>query len=120
MRLLQMRLCVREMTSSGGITAANGALLEVALQNIAPRESVSTKYAHVGSVTSVYMKSESLLVGEILCLTSEQVAFQMLGMKVCFCAVRTGKFSLGIFLGNQCTFCRTRTWTDWLSPWSTR
>ena len=58
MRFLQMSLRVRQVASSSGVAAANGALLEVTFQDITPGESVSTKYAHIRSVASVCTKLE--------------------------------------------------------------
>jgi hypothetical protein len=68
------------MASTSGITTANGAFLEMALQNVAPRESVTTKYTHVRSVSSV----------------SKKVALEMFSMEVSLGAVRTGEFSISI------------------------
>lgn len=48
-----MRLSVRQMAGACWIATADGTLLEVALQDVTPRKSVSTKYAHVRSISSI-------------------------------------------------------------------
>jgi hypothetical protein len=84
------------MASTSGITTANGAFLEMALQNVAPRESVTTKYTHVRSVSSVCSKLDLLNTGRTFKLTSKEVALEMFSMEVSLGAVRTGEFSISI------------------------
>jgi hypothetical protein len=51
-----MSLSMRQMAGTGWITTTNGTFLEMALQNIAPREGITTKYAHVRSISSMSKK----------------------------------------------------------------
>lgn len=52
-----VRVCVpslmRQMVGSGGITAPDGALLEVSLQNVTAREGVFAEMTHIRAVSSV-------------------------------------------------------------------
>ena len=47
---------MRQMAGTGWITTTNGTFLEMALQNIAPREGIATKYAHIRSISSICAK----------------------------------------------------------------
>lgn len=51
--LLQMRLRVRQMAGPGGVSTADRAFLEVALEDIAPRKRIAAENAHVWAVASV-------------------------------------------------------------------
>lgn len=51
--LLHMSLGVRQVASAGGVTTANGALLEVTLENVASGEGVPAEDTHVGAITGV-------------------------------------------------------------------
>lgn len=59
--LLNVRMRVREMASSSGVTTANGALLEVTLQNVTSRERIAAEDAHVRAVASVFMGRVSMI-----------------------------------------------------------
>lgn len=51
--LLQVRLRVGQMAGPGGVTAADRAFLEMALEDIAPRKRITAENAHVWAVASV-------------------------------------------------------------------
>ena len=51
--LLQMRLRVRQMAGPGGVSTADRAFLEVALEDIASRKRIAAENAHVWAVASV-------------------------------------------------------------------
>ena len=79
-RFLQMSLSVRQMAGSSWIATTNGAFLEMALQDVAPGESVTAKYTHVRSVSSVCSRLDLLNRRKTFKLTSKKVALQMLCM----------------------------------------
>lgn len=51
--LLNVGLRVGQVASSGGVSTTNGALLEVALQNITSRKRIAAEYTHIGAVAGV-------------------------------------------------------------------
>lgn len=51
--LLDMRLRMRQVAHTSRVSTANGALLEVTLQDVASREGVAAENTHVRAVTSV-------------------------------------------------------------------
>lgn len=51
--LLDMGLGVRQMAGASGVTATNGALDEMTLQNITSREGITAQDTHVGAVAGV-------------------------------------------------------------------
>lgn len=51
--LFNVSLRVGQVASSCGVSTANGALLEVALQNVTSRKRITAKHAHVGAITSI-------------------------------------------------------------------
>lgn len=51
--LLHVSLGVRQVAGASGVTTANGALLEVTLENVASGEGVPAEDTHVGAITSV-------------------------------------------------------------------
>jgi len=91
------------MTGTCWVTTTNGAFLEMSLQNITSGEGIAAQNTHIWSVSSV----------------SEKMTLQMLSMKVCLCAVRAGKFSIGVFGWNQRVLTsasrgyRGSTWSTW-------
>ena len=56
--LLQMLLRVLQVVGASGVTAANGALLEMALQDITSAEGVLAQMALVGSLAGVCVTSD--------------------------------------------------------------
>lgn len=52
--ILNMSLRMGQVAHSVGISTANGALLEVALQNITSRKGILAKYTRIRAVTSIY------------------------------------------------------------------
>ena len=58
---LQMSLRMRQMAGSGGIATADGAFLEVSLENITPRKRIPTENTHIWAVAGVLkVKSASI------------------------------------------------------------
>ena len=55
-RFFKMSLGMGQMASTSWIATTNGTFLEVAFQDVAPRESVTAKYTHVRSISSVCSK----------------------------------------------------------------
>ena len=51
--LLDMRMGMRKMAGSSGVSAANGALLKVTLENVTAGKRIATQHAHVRAVASV-------------------------------------------------------------------
>lgn len=51
--LLDMGLRVGQMASARGVAAADGALLEVTLEDVASGEGIPAEDTHVGAITSV-------------------------------------------------------------------
>ena len=96
-----LRLCmfldvggrVGQVACSGRIAATNRTLLEVALENIAPRKGITTQHAHVRAFASV----------------SKAVALQVLGMEVRLGAMRAREFAIGVLDRNGGAFCSTRS-----------
>lgn len=56
--LLQMLLRVLQVVGASGVTAANGALLEMALQDVTSAEGVLAQVALVGSLARVCVMSD--------------------------------------------------------------
>jgi len=83
--LLDVRLRVGQMASSGGVSTADRALLEVALQNITSRKRIAAKDTHVWAIAGV----------------SQKMALQMLGVKIGLCAVRAWEFAISILHWND-------------------
>lgn len=52
-RFFKVSLGMGQMASTSWIATTNGTFLEVAFQDVAPRESVTAKYTHVWSISSV-------------------------------------------------------------------
>lgn len=78
------------MTSAGRISATNGALLEVTLEDVATRKCIVTKDAHVWAITGV----------------SQHVTLQMFCVKVGLGAVWARKFAISILLRDLTAFWR--------------
>lgn len=51
------------MASTSWIATTNGAFLEMAFQDVAPREGITTKYTHVRSIPSVCSKLDLISTG---------------------------------------------------------
>lgn len=77
------------MTGSRGVSATDGALLEVSLQNVTAREGVAAEDAHVWAVTSV----------------SQKVALQVLCVQVRLGAVWAGELAISILGWNHGGLC---------------
>lgn len=54
--LLDVSLGVGQVAGAGGVATADGALLEVTLEDVASRKGVAAEHTHVGAVASVYTK----------------------------------------------------------------
>lgn len=78
--LLDVRLGVRKMANARRVAAANGALLEVTLEDVTSREGIPAKYTHVRTVASV----------------SEKMTLQVLRVQVRLGAVRAWEFAIGV------------------------
>lgn len=61
--LLNVSVRVGEMAGSGGVATADGALLEVTLQDVTSRERIAAKNAHVRAVASVLIARVSMCAG---------------------------------------------------------
>lgn len=55
---------MRQVTCARGISATDGTLLEMTLQDITSAKSVSAKYTHVRAVASVYTRLDHSLSGK--------------------------------------------------------
>ena len=71
---------MRQMASTGWITTTNGAFLEMAFQNVASREGITAKYAHVRSISGICSRLDLLDTGKLLKLTSKKMALQVFRM----------------------------------------
>lgn len=83
--LLNVSLGVGQVASSGGVSTADRALLEVTLQDITSRKRIAAKDTHVRAVAGV----------------SQKVTLKVLRMKVGLCAMGARKLSIGILDGND-------------------
>ena len=104
------------MTGTCRVTTTNRALLKVTLQDITPREGVSTEHTHIRAVTSVCSLLDWSIYGKLFIRTSKEMALQMLRMEVSLCTMRTREFSIGIFSRNHCVLggagtSRRYSWT---------
>jgi len=83
--LLDVGLRVGQVTSSGGVSTTDGALLEVTLQDITSRKRIAAKHTHVGAVTGV----------------SQKVTLQMLCVQIGLCAMGARKLSISVLDRNH-------------------
>lgn len=83
---LNVRKRVRKVAHAAGVAAADGAFLEVTLQDITSRERIAAEHTHVRAITRV----------------SEEMALEMLRVKVRLGTMRAGEFAISILHGNHC------------------
>lgn len=94
--LLQVLLGVLQVIGASWITAANGTLLEMALQDITSAEGVLAQVALVGALAGVCITSEFARRAGDSVLTSQKMALQMLEVQIRFVTMRALVFAIGI------------------------
>lgn len=94
-----MLLRVLQVVGTSGVAAADGALLEMALQDITSTEGILAKMALVGALARVCRwLAYAREAGRDL-LTSQKMALQVLQVQVCLVAVRALVLAIGVLGG---------------------
>lgn len=87
--LLNVSLRVGQVARSRGVPTTDGALLEVALQDVTSGKRITTKHAHIRAVASV----------------TKKMALQVLRVQVSLGAVWARELAVGILDGNDVVLC---------------
>ena len=94
-----MLLRVLQVVGTSGVAATNGALLEMALQDITSTKGILAKMALVGALARVCRwLAYAREAGRDL-LTSQKMALQVLQVQVCLVAVRALVLAIGVLGG---------------------
>jgi hypothetical protein len=106
-----MLLRVLQVVGTSGVAATNGALLEMALQDITSTKGILAKMALVGTLARVCQGLDYAREAGGDLLTSQKMALQVLQVQVCLVAVRALILAIGVLggLGRRLASGRSRS-----------